>query len=194
MIAMQKTIVCTSNDVFALFDITNFRIRLGRPDLQRASDVAAGVCMTKFFDQIDDSGEDGVVDDYVSGLNQFMQSSGQLRGTIKAGGSSSRLASAATRVLNLGTSSLSRVTSAIPGSKAKPIFNQLKNGDMVKKIANVMGKIQLTAPVHAIDAVLTYLMGVVSGLEDMAQVRSPSSSSISSSFPLLLLRPLASST
>jgi hypothetical protein len=47
MIALQKSIVCTTNDVFALFDAAGFRIRLGRPDLQAASDVSAGVCMTR---------------------------------------------------------------------------------------------------------------------------------------------------
>lgn len=179
MIAMQKTVVCTSNDVFALFDITNFKIRLGRPDLQKASDVAAGVCMTKFFDsQMDSSAETGIEDDFVSALSHFMQSSGELRGSIKAG-NSGKLGQRSARILTLATSgiekagsfSMSSLFSSKTGSKPRPMFERFKNNDMVKKLGSVMGKVQLTAPVHALDAMLTYFMGVVSGLEDMAQVR-----------------------
>jgi hypothetical protein len=50
LIAMQKTIVCTANDVFGLFDVTGFVVRVGRPDLQRASDVSSGVCLSAFFE------------------------------------------------------------------------------------------------------------------------------------------------
>jgi hypothetical protein len=171
---MQKTIVCTSNDIFALFDVTDFKIRLGRPDLQMASDLSAGVCMTKFFDaQMDASMETGVENDFVSGLNQFMESSGQLRGTIKAG-SFSGLGKRVTRIVTLATSKLeaSRIRPSYinTGGKRKPMFDRLQNNNMVKRLGAVMGKVQLTAPIHAIDSTLTYMMGVVSGLEDMAQV------------------------
>jgi hypothetical protein len=175
LIAMQKTIVCTSNDIFALFDVTDFKIRLGRPDLQMASDLSAGVCMTKFFDaQMDASMETGVENDFVSGLNQFMESSGQLRGTIKAG-SFSGLGKRVTRIVTLATSKLEasgiRPSYINTGGKRKPMFDRLQNNNMVKRLGAVMGKVQLTAPIHAIDSTLTYMMGVVSGLEDMAQVR-----------------------
>jgi len=46
----------------------------------------------------------------------------------------------------------------------------MMNNNMVKRLGNVMGKMKLTAPYHALDSILTYLMGVVSGMEDMAQV------------------------
>ena len=88
MIALQKTIVCTANDVFALFDATNFVIRIGRPDLQMASDVAAGVCMSKMYDSmLQSSGEGGMDNNLASSLNQFWGSS-QVRGAIKAGSAS----------------------------------------------------------------------------------------------------------
>lgn len=171
---MQKTIVCTSNDIFALFDVTGFKIRLGRPDLQKASDLSAGVCMTKFFDsQLDASMEEGVEEDFVSGLGQFMESSGQLKGTIKAG-SFSKLGKQATRILTLATTKLHAAgvqpSYVASGGKMRPMFDRFKNNDMVKRLGAVMGKVQLTAPVHALDSIITYMMGVVSGLEDMAQV------------------------
>lgn len=174
MIALQKSIVCTANDVFALFDLTGFSVRIGRPDLQRASDVSAGVCMTKFFDAtLDEQGMPEAEDDFVSGLNQFMQSSGHLRGTIKAG-STSKLGQKSARILTqAGSKFPSGGTTSLLGGKKKPMFDRLKNNEMVKKLGGVMGKIQLTAPIHALDSMLTYLMGLVSGLEDMAQVFFP---------------------
>jgi hypothetical protein len=51
------------------------------------------------------------------------------------------------------------------------MFDRLQNNNMVKRLGAVMGKVQLTAPIHAIDSTLTYMMGVVSGLEDIAHVR-----------------------
>ena len=50
LIATQKTIVCTANDVFGIFDATGFTVRVGKPELQKASDVSSGVCMTAFFE------------------------------------------------------------------------------------------------------------------------------------------------
>ena len=50
LIAMQKTIVCTSNDIFGIFDVSGFVVRVGRPDLQNASDISSGVCLSAFFE------------------------------------------------------------------------------------------------------------------------------------------------
>ena len=55
------------------------------------------------------------------------------------------------------------------GSKKKPLFDRLKNNKMLGNLNAVMGRLQLTAPIHAIDSIITYLMGLASGLEDMAQ-------------------------
>lgn len=178
MIALQKSIVCTSNDVFALFDMTGFTIRVGRPDLQRASDVSAGVCMTEFYDSMmSEMGSSGTVDDFVTALNQFMESSGQMRGAIKAGSiSASGLSQRSSKILTLATSKSAGTAKAIdnfvlnPGKSSKPMFERMKNNNLVKKLASAMDSIKLTAPIHALDSMLSYLMGVVSGLEDMAQV------------------------
>jgi hypothetical protein len=35
----------------------------------------------------------------------------------------------------------------------------------------VFGKLQIKMPVHMIDSVLTYAIGVVSGMQDLVQVR-----------------------
>ena len=50
LIATQKTVVCTANDLFGMFDATGFTIRVGKPELQKASDVSSGVCLTAFFE------------------------------------------------------------------------------------------------------------------------------------------------
>jgi hypothetical protein len=50
MIALQKTMVCTANDIFGMFDAAGFTIRVGRADLQQASDVSSGVCLSAFFE------------------------------------------------------------------------------------------------------------------------------------------------
>ena len=50
LIAAQKTMVCTTNDVLGLFDVTNFKIHVGKPDLQAASNVSLGVCPSAFLE------------------------------------------------------------------------------------------------------------------------------------------------
>ena len=50
LVAAQKTVVCTANDIFGMLDATGFTIRVGKPELQRASDVSSGVCLTAFFE------------------------------------------------------------------------------------------------------------------------------------------------
>lgn len=50
LVALQKTVVCTANDVFGMFDAAGFVVKVGRADLQNASDVAAGVCLSSFYD------------------------------------------------------------------------------------------------------------------------------------------------
>ena len=56
------------------------------------------------------------------------------------------------------------------GSKTATLFEQFKNSKIVGKLGSVMGSLQLKAPVHLIDNMITYAIGVVSGLQDMAQV------------------------
>jgi hypothetical protein len=57
------------------------------------------------------------------------------------------------------------------GGKAKTLFEKFKNSKIVGKLGGVMGKMQLKAPIHLIDSMITYAIGVISGMQDMAQVR-----------------------
>ena len=50
LVAFQKSVVCTANDIFGLMDASGFVMRVGRLYLQRASDVAAGVCLSAFYE------------------------------------------------------------------------------------------------------------------------------------------------
>jgi hypothetical protein len=50
LVAMQKTVVCTTKDVFGVFDTTGFVVSIGRGDLQAASSVSSGMCMTQIFE------------------------------------------------------------------------------------------------------------------------------------------------
>ena len=56
------------------------------------------------------------------------------------------------------------------GSKTATLFEQFKNSKIVSRLGVAMGTLQLKAPVHLIDILITYAIGVVSGMQDMAQV------------------------
>lgn len=56
------------------------------------------------------------------------------------------------------------------GGKMKTLFEKFKGAKFMSKLGNVMGKLQLKAPIHLIDSMITYAIGVVSGMQDMAQV------------------------
>jgi hypothetical protein len=51
LIAMQKTVVCTASDLFGIIDATGFKINIGKKDMQKASDVSSGVCLTQMFEE-----------------------------------------------------------------------------------------------------------------------------------------------
>jgi len=55
--------------------------------------------------------------------------------------------------------------------KAKTLFEKFKDTRIATRLGAVMGKLQLKAPIHLIDSMITYVIGVVSGMQDMAQVR-----------------------
>ena len=75
-IALQKMVVCTANDVFAIFDATGTKIRIGRPDLQNASDVSSGVCLSAFFaSKLDAFLETRSQDDITNAASQVLSSS-----------------------------------------------------------------------------------------------------------------------
>jgi hypothetical protein len=56
------------------------------------------------------------------------------------------------------------------GAKGKTLFDAFKSSKFVGKLGGIMGKLQLKAPIHLIDSMITYAIGVVSGMQDMAQV------------------------
>ncbi len=57
------------------------------------------------------------------------------------------------------------------GVKTKMLFEKFKNINIVSKIGEKIGKLQLKAPIHSINSMITYTIGVISGIQDMAQVR-----------------------
>ena len=57
------------------------------------------------------------------------------------------------------------------GQKASTLFEKFKSNKVVGKLGSFMGKLQLRAPIHLVDSMITYAIGVVSGMQDMAQVR-----------------------
>ena len=69
------------------------------------------------------------------------------------------------------------------GSKAATLFETFRKSKVAEKLGSIMGKFQLKAPIHLIDSMITYAIGVVSGMQDMAQVRGKRIHSYSSYSP-----------
>jgi hypothetical protein len=65
---------------------------------------------------------------------------------------------------------MARLSSNNAGQAAKSLVDRLKNNKLVSKLGGFLGKLQVAMPVHTIDSFITYTIGVVSGMEDMAQV------------------------
>ena len=188
-VALQKTVVCTSNDVFAIFDATGTKIRLGRPDLQAASDVSSGVCMSAFFasklDAFMETRSQGDVTDAATQATRSMSSAAGNSVLTGVGKETENLAGRSSRILQLMTGnkpfSTQAASSAIrnamanaagsrAGQKAKSLTDRLKNNKLVSRIGSLLGKLQIAMPVHTIDSFITYFIGVISGMQDMAQV------------------------
>ena len=55
-------------------------------------------------------------------------------------------------------------------SKGSSLFEKFKSSKVMGKLGNLLGKLNMNAPVHLIDSMITYAIGVVSGMQDMAQV------------------------
>jgi hypothetical protein len=225
MIALQKTMVCTANDIFGIFDATGFTIRVGRADLQQASDVSSGVCLSAFFEsqvssssstrthstahtdvrigtctaralttflrmQVNAITERGTPASLSQAANDILRDAGQSASSfIVAGSTGSGQGSRSANVLALlggpkvdgsasgsGTGSR-KVPDAVSnagrqrGGKTKTMFEKFKNIKIVDRLGGMMGKLQLKAPIHLIDSMITYAIGVISGMQDMAQVR-----------------------
>jgi hypothetical protein len=201
-IALQKTVVCTSNDVFAIFDVTGTKIRLGRPDLQAASDVSSGVCVSAFFaSKLDAFLETKSQDDMTDAATQATRSMSSAAGNAVltgVGNEAENLAGRSSRILQLMTgnkpfstqaassairNAMASASSSRAGQGAKSLTDRLKNNKLVSKIGSLLGKLQIAMPVHTIDSFITYFIGVVSGMEDMAQVICQTQSKIAGTAP-----------
>jgi len=186
LIALQKTIVCTANDVFGVFDAAGFTVRVGRPDLQRASDVSSGVCLTTFFEKsLNEIGQTDTSDSIASSASDWMRNIGEGASSIAVAGATGQDAGGeSARILTLlsgskmaqassdkgGVSDAVRDAPKSKGGKVKTLFEKFKSAKVFDKLGKVMGKLQLSAPIHLIDSMITYAIGVVSGMQDMAQV------------------------
>ena len=185
VIAMQKTVVCTANDVFGMFDSGGFVLRVGRRDLQAASDVSSGVCLSKFFEaQVESIGETDSAQNLAQGASDTLRNMGQGASSIMVAGStgvdggkqSQRILSILGRADGKMDRTKPQVSSAVAnalkqgGAKGKTLFDTFKSSKIGAKLGGIMGKMQLKAPIHLIDSMITYGIGVVSGMQDMAQV------------------------
>lgn len=190
LIAFQKTVVCTVNDVFGLFDATGFVLRVGRMDLQNASDVSSGICLSAFYDgQLNQIGQPDSQDGIGTAGSDFLRDAGQAGSSFLVSGDTftEQGAKGSKTVQLLGGSSLSRQrtaanapktsTAKVPssatqkGGKDKTLFSKFMDSNVVKKLTGVVQKLQMKTPIHLVDSMITYAIGVVSGLQDMAQVR-----------------------
>lgn len=182
-IAMQKTVLCTANDVFALFDATGTKIRLGRPDLQKASDMSSGVCVSNFLaSKLDALMEKTSQNDVTSAANQLARSSSSAAASVFVGSTAGigSMGKKSTEILQLMNGnrpfSAERVATSIKnaasnaGQKMKPMMDKINNNKLVSRIGSLMGRMQLGTQIHLIDSIITYAIGVVSGMADMAQV------------------------
>ncbi len=55
--------------------------------------------------------------------------------------------------------------------KSQTLFEKFGNKKILGKMGGLLGKLQLKMPIHLINSMITYAIGVVSGMQDMAQVR-----------------------
>ena len=183
-IALQKTVVCTANDVFALFDATGTKIRLGRPDLQNASDISSGVCVSAYLAaKLDALLEKTSKNDVAQSTKQLSRDSSVLAASIMTGSTAGieEMGQKSARILQLlngnkpfsvqGVATSLKNAASNAGQKMKPIMDRIQNNKLVSKIGSLMGKMQLGTQIHLIDSMITYAIGVVSGMADMAQVR-----------------------
>jgi hypothetical protein len=181
MIAAQKTMVCTTNDMFALVDASGFTVRVGRPDLQNASNVAAGVCLTAFFESgVHSIGESGTKSSLMEGADGLMRASSGGSATYKLP-TQSATATARTVELFASSGSKSKALQALRdgasptrrgGEREKTLFERFRGTQILQKIGSAMGNVYLQPMLHMLDSMLTYSIGVVSGMQDMAQVYS----------------------
>ncbi len=91
LIAFQKTVVCTTNDIFGIFDSSGLAIRVGREDMQRASDVSSGVCLSAMMESAaNDAGQSDAQDTLADSGSDLLKNVGNSALSILASGSVGR--------------------------------------------------------------------------------------------------------
>lgn len=82
MIATQKIVICNSNAVLGMIDPSGFKVRIGRGDLQKASNTAAGECMVSFYEsEADDIGKQSSKEAVADGANEILSRGGKVATT-----------------------------------------------------------------------------------------------------------------
>jgi hypothetical protein len=129
--------------------------------------------------QVNSIGERDTPASLSQGANDLLRDAGQSASSfIVAGSTGTDRGKQSSQILTLLSGSKSkkvpsstRNAATQGGGKAKTLFEKFKNSKIVGKLGGVMGKMQLKAPIHLIDSMITYAIGVISGMQDMAQVR-----------------------
>jgi hypothetical protein len=111
--------------------------------------------------------------------SDLLKDAGQSASSFLLGGTEDlQQGSRSARTLTLlGGASFDKIPSSVRNAasqgagKAKTLFEKFKDTKIATRLGAVMGKLQLKAPIHLIDSMITYVIGVVSGMQDMAQVR-----------------------
>jgi hypothetical protein len=93
-------VVCTANSIFGLKDASGFVMRVGLLDLQRASNVAAGVCLSAFYEsRVNSITESESSQHLTQASDQFLRNAGQsgaawlVSGSVLEGAKSLRILS-----------------------------------------------------------------------------------------------------
>lgn len=175
LIATQKIFVCNTNSIMAIIppEGTGFSISLGRSDLQAASNLVGGTCMTSFYEaQVDDALTNSANSAIsASVVNEIIANAGST--AADSGNQASQFSTQADSITSKTASSTPAAkvvasTTADPAQSKLSTFSKIKS--KVGKFTKFLGRFQSKIPIHYIDAFIAYSMGVVSGLQDVAQV------------------------
>jgi len=148
MIAMQRMMVCDISGIMVVIeDLFSLDMKIGRRDLQNAASFATGTCLTLSYEAgvNENAGEEL---SYLASDTQyeFMRSTASL--------------------YSMGANNIQYIRDLQNKISNSRVFNSRYLQKIAQRVTS-MGK--LSAVKHLIDAALTYTMGVVSGVQDLAQ-------------------------
>ena len=134
---------------------------------------------------LNEIGQTDTADSIASSASDWMRNIGEGASSIAVAGATGQDAGGkSARILTLlsgskmaqassdkgGVSDAVRDAPKAKGGKVKTLFEKFKSSKVFDKLGKVMGKLQLSALIDLIDSMITYAIGVVSGMQDMAQV------------------------